>query len=242
MRDPDETIQAIDEAVEGYVTWSGLSEDAAHWSAEHVDRPDEALPPGMVWGSLGDVYASSDSGDPLRCAVCGDQIGVEPFGLEMSTGIATHTRCGLAPAAEMPQPGRAFMAPLGTPLPSGEVEDPWREVGAVVGEFEAGLVEVSSSPMSWSQDTVTMTIRADVSRFAQQLEQMRGAFAAVAEVVKQPAARRHAKLAPLLYMGEYRRHRRTCRLCNPNAGPKPLPINGAEYARRRKARTRRNRR
>ncbi|MEV4672709.1 hypothetical protein AB0K34_13725 [Actinomadura sp. NPDC049382] len=51
----------------------------------------------------------------------------------------------------------------------------------------------------------------------------------------------HVSLAPLIYGEDYRRHRRTCRACNPAGNPKPLKVNGREYARRRKNRRSRGR-
>jgi len=51
----------------------------------------------------------------------------------------------------------------------------------------------------------------------------------------------HVSLAPLMYGDDYSRHRRSCRVCNPAGNPKPLKVDGREYARRRKNRRRRGR-
>jgi hypothetical protein len=140
VRDPDETIQAIDEAVEGYVTWSGASADAAHWSAGWAERG------------------------------AGREVAV-------------------IPATDFDQ----------------------------------------------FAQTLTESLQRMARAYGQAIRGISGQF-------KRLADQTHPALAPRIYGTGYRKHRRTCRLCNPNAGPKPLPINGAEYARRRKARTRRNRR
>lgn len=66
---------------------------------------------------------------------------------------------------------------------------------------------------------------------------IQGTFKGLMKVV----ARAHATTAPMTYGDAYRRHRRTCRACNPAGNPKPLKVNGREYARRRKNRRRRGR-
>lgn len=51
----------------------------------------------------------------------------------------------------------------------------------------------------------------------------------------------HVTYGPVIYGDGHRRHRRTCCMCNPAGNPKPLKVNGADYARRRKNRRRRGR-
>jgi hypothetical protein len=75
-----------------------------------------------------------------------------------------------------------------------------------------------------------------------QIAEIVRALPPVGEILKAYGDRDHPRLAVVLYGDDYRRHRRTCRLCNPAGNPKPLPINGVEYRRRTRARRRRNRR
>jgi hypothetical protein len=213
MRDPDETIQAIEEAVEDYVTWSGLSADAAHWSAEHADRPDEPDRPRF-----------------------GDFRGVTPT---MTIVDEVHDWPSV-PLSAIRVPPTEFEAGMAWVVSaSGE----WVPVGTASADgLEFGPTEVVSMGFDGSRDSATVTMSVDVSGFTQALGQVGESFRLLASAMKGAADRTHPAIAPRIYGNQYRKHRRTCRLCNPNAGPPPLRINGAEYARRRKARTRRNRR
>jgi hypothetical protein len=64
------------------------------------------------------------------------------------------------------------------------------------------------------------------------------AFGAVGKAFKAQADHTHTQLAPRLYGDGYRRHYRSCRLCNPAGNPKTLCIDGSEYRRRRSRRRR----
>ena len=57
----------------------------------------------------------------------------------------------------------------------------------------------------------------------------------------QVVARAHAATAPITYGDDYRKHRRSCRACNPAGNPRSLKVNGADYTRRRKNRRHRGR-
>ena len=63
----------------------------------------------------------------------------------------------------------------------------------------------------------------------------------VADHVNKAVRSVHIGTAPVAYGGDYRRHRRRCRVCNPAGNPKPLKADGADYRRRRKNRNRRRR-
>lgn len=207
MRDPDETIADIDDALDGYVTWNGHSDDAAHWSADRAERGDELLR------------------------------RVESL---MPSPLTQWQRDQILRAGQ----GRAFCAPQGTPVHTDpELGEPWRELGTVAGDglmFGPPMLEARGySPL---RDEITVAITADVSRFVHAMEQMGKAVAAVGKQLTRVVDRQHVVLAALVYKDDLRAHRRSCRTCNPHGNPKPLAVNGAEYHRRRKARTRRNRR
>lgn len=74
-----------------------------------------------------------------------------------------------------------------------------------------------------------------------QLEQLKQAFAALGRFTRRAVDANHPSFARMTMGDDYRRHRRRCRLCNPAGNPKPLAMNGADYARRRRSRSRRNR-
>ena len=82
-------------------------------------------------------------------------------------------------------------------------------------------------------------------RLADRVRQQQGAvlitIRALTKGFAKVTAHVHAATAPAAYGDEYRRHRRNCRACNPAGNPKPLKVNGADYARRRKNRRRRGR-
>jgi hypothetical protein len=75
-----------------------------------------------------------------------------------------------------------------------------------------------------------------VEHFRNQLAQVTCAIGTIADHAVENARIHHARLAPLIYGDTYRRHRRNCCVCNPAGNPRPLKVNGADYARRRKAR------
>ena len=98
--------------------------------------------------------------------------------------------------------------------------------------------------------TVTLTVTPDaqalvavVERIVLQWAGIRNAFMATAIALRKHQVSIHIVYAPVMYGDGYRRHRRRCRCraCNPAGNPKPLRVDGREYARRRKNRRRRAR-
>jgi hypothetical protein len=158
-----------------------------------------------------------------------------------ATGTAATPRP--RPDARPPcSPPRAYWAPAGA-LPGGP--EAWTDLGYVAdGGFVYGEPRLADHVEAARRlnDQLTVTVRADV-------DAVMAAFASIGRAIKQMGAafgevakRNHPAVARLQYGDDYRRHRRTCRLCNPAGNPKPLAVNGAEYRRRTRARTRRNRR
>lgn len=77
------------------------------------------------------------------------------------------------------------------------------------------------------------------------LEQTRAAFVPIAERIGRDLERLADAWHIVMWrstLSGSRQHRRRCRRCNPRGNPRPLPIDGRAYARRRRARVRRGRR
>ena len=189
MTDPDETLSAIDAAIEGWNGYDGtVSRDAMRWTPKPAART---------------------SGGPV------------------------------------------YIAPVGTPpnLNSGE----WRQIGwttdAGLGIDELGIDELEGEPLTWPTEPVshTVTLTADqvqvFRHFAEHLKRQQAAMVRACQgfgrSLLKTAARAHVMTAPATYGDAYGKHRRCCRSCNPAGNPKPLKVNGADYARRRKNRSRR---
>lgn len=206
MTDPDETLSAIDAAIEGWNGHDGtVSDDAMRWAPEAPEREWRGAEPSITitdevhhWGTTGSVFEAST--------------------------------------------GSVFMgAPDGTWTNIGYMTDD----GADLGDLEGG----EDNSRVWLRRrvprTVTLTVAPDVSGFVdhvrRQGEVLMRAFGAFATEFAKSVRRSHATLAPLTYGDGYRRHRRTCRACNPAGNPKPLKVDGREYTRRRKNRRRRGR-
>lgn len=102
------------------------------------------------------------------------------------------------------------------------------------------LVEPARQSVTLTPEQVE-TFRRFADHVRRQHEVMRRAFQGFAKNLLKVVARTHATTAPAAYGDDYRRHRRTCRACNPAGNPKPLKVDGREYARRRKNRRRRGR-
>lgn len=185
MTGPEETIAAIDAALDAWTGYDGsVSSDAMRWAPE---------PP-----------------EP-----CGDKPamqGARPaFTVldEASAILQDQQVVGLGR-------GRAYMW--------AGAEDGWCDVG--------GVVDVQFEPVPFAEV---------VAEFQRGIEQMRASFTAIFQSISVHTRSAHPSLALWIYGGRYRRHRRSCRLCNPNGNPPPLAVNGADYTRRRKARARRRR-
>lgn len=74
-----------------------------------------------------------------------------------------------------------------------------------------------------------------------QHDAVRRALVGMAKEFAKVVARAHAATAPIAYGDDYRKHRRSCRACNPAGNPRSLKVNGADYTRRRKNRRHRGR-
>jgi hypothetical protein len=74
-----------------------------------------------------------------------------------------------------------------------------------------------------------------------QVTVLKQAMASISKALSHSMGERaHLRLAPMSYGDEFRRHRRSCGICNPAGNPKPLSVNGADYRRRTRSRRRRN--
>jgi hypothetical protein len=147
--------------------------------------------------------------------------------------------------------GPVYIAPVGTPpgLNSGE----WRQIGwatdAGLGIDALGIDEPENEPLTWPTGPVshTMTLTADQVQvfrdFAEHLKRQHAAMVRACQgfgrSLLKTVARAHVMTAPATYGDAYGKHRHRCRSCNPAGNPKPLKVNGADYARRRKNRSRR---
>lgn len=199
MNDPDETLSAIDAAIEGWNGYDGtVSPDAMRWAPEAPEPEWRGTEPSITiidevhhWDTTRDLFAAAS--------------------------------------------GSVFV---------GAPDGSWTNIGYMTdGDLDLGDLEGGeASSRVWLRrtvpQTVTLTVAPDTSGF---VEALRLAFGAVATELAKSIRRSHAKLAPLTYGEDYRRHRRTCRDCNPEGNPKPLKVDGREYARRRKNRRRRGR-
>lgn len=187
MNDPDETLSAIDAALDGWTTSDRtVSLEAMRWAPEPPDHARDA---------------------------------------------------------------RVSAAPAGTsPNRSGE----WTEIGRATATSRPPAGDACDDervPTPPTRREVSMTLTPEqietLGRFAEHIRWQRDAIRAVilrtAKSLMTVVARTHAATAPALYGDEYRRHRRTCRACNPAGNPKPLKVNGPDYTRRRRRRRRRGR-
>lgn len=134
--------------------------------------------------------------------------------------------------------GRVYFAPAGTPRDLSDSR--WTEVGDALGEVVVDLSPRRPSTLTLTPEQVQV-FRHFADHMRRQHNAMRRAIQEMAKGVLKVATRAHAVTAPTTYGDDYRRHRRNCRACNPAGNPKPLKVNGADYARRRKNRRRRAR-
>lgn len=81
-------------------------------------------------------------------------------------------------------------------------------------------------------------VRLDTRPFIRMLERAQRGLAAAARVLFPEPADFFRRLHQAEHGDRYAQHRRRCRICNPAGNPRPLPINGHEYTRRRRARAR----
>ena len=232
MTDPDETLSAIDAAIEGWNGYDGtVSDDAMRWAPEPPEPPERrrrgAEPTLMIRDEM-HHHAALDSNQISRA-----------------------------------QLGRIYIAPLGTAAtnatPDGEwTATDWATDGSLSLDSDRLLDGAARDHMpvwsgargSWSQAaTVTLTPSQEraLRTWAQEwTEQVRRQHAGITRAFRrlhrnllETAEKAHAGFAPLTYGDAYGKHRRRCRSCNPAGNPKPLNVNGADYARRRKNRRRR---
>lgn len=216
MTDPDETLSAIDAAIEG---WNGyddsVSDDAMRWAPEQPKRE---------WRGAEPTLTIRDEVNHISA-------------------------------------GPVYVAPAGTPPDLNSRE--WRQIGwatdGAMSEDSDRLLEEADHhdipiwpgpPGVWSQEArVTLApaqeralrtwAQAWVDQVHRQHTGLRRAFQRLHRHLLETAEKAHAGFAPLTYGDAYGRHRRRCRSCNPAGNPKPLKVNGADYARRRKNRRRR---
>lgn len=206
MSDPDETLSAIDAAIEGWNGYDGtVSPDAMRWAPEAPQAEWRGAEPSITiidevhhWDTTGNLFEAST--------------------------------------------GNVFVStPDGSWTNIGQMTDGGAELDDLEGGEDLSRVWLRRT----APQTVTLTVTPDVSDFVdhvrRQGEALMRAFGAFATGFAKSIRRSHAKLAPLTYGDDYRRHRRTCRDCNPAGNPNPLKVDGRDYARRRKNRRRRGR-
>lgn len=132
---------------------------------------------------------------------------------------------------------RAYLAPAGAGLDHPET---WTELGHIVGDgFAVGGI-IPNQEENWAAanralSSVVEQARCSIVVVSRAFEQM---VRAVRDAAQAVTNQRHPKIAPRLYGEDYRRHRRSCRLCNPTGNPKPLKVDAGEYRRRRNRRRR----
>jgi hypothetical protein len=92
---------------------------------------------------------------------------------------------------------------------------------------------------------IPASINVDLSGFIRGMQQLSEAMGSIVRDIAetmQPAGKFAWRLGHAIDADERPRwHKRRCRECNPRGNPLPLAVNGHEYARRRKARGKRNR-
>lgn len=210
MTDPEETLSAIDAAIEG---WNGyddsVSDDAMRWAPANPEPEWPDVEPTMTF--VDEVHHWSH-----------------------------------APASGV------FMAPRGTMYTNATPDGSWTEIGStaedwgVLGESDGADEDPPTWPPMPTSQTFTLTpeqvetLRHFTDHIRRQHDTMRRAIQGFAKSLLKVVGRTHATMAPAMYGDGYRRHRRNCRACNPAGNPKPLNVDGREYARRRKNRSRRH--
>jgi hypothetical protein len=193
MTGPDETLAAIDEAIEG---WTGedysLSPDAMRWA------PEPPEPRTTCWDP-----------PPSRTP----------------------------PRTFSPRAGRLYFAPAGTSLNAPINE--WTEIGTALADGLEYSMDGPEADQEEGWQSVQESMTTAIVRVRAQWEGFVRAVAPLAKQFARASEATHVAVAPNIYGSEYRRHRRGCRVCNPAGNPKPLKVDGADYARRRKNRRRR---
>lgn len=93
------------------------------------------------------------------------------------------------------------------------------------------------------------TARRALAEIEERIEATRCAVASQFDALAEQLAETWQRVAEALHaagwsltLPQARKHRRRCRKCHPAGNPRPLPVNGREYARRRRARIRRRKR
>jgi hypothetical protein len=138
--------------------------------------------------------------------------------------------------------GRVYLAPEGA-LADGPTG--WTELGYTTDGGFARTAPVLAEHIEAARhlsDQLTVTFRANLDAATRAFASIAGAMRQVSGAFKRVIDANHPAVAPAIYGDDYRRHRRTCRRCNPAGNPKPMPVNGAEYQRRTRSRRHRNRR
>lgn len=216
MTDTDGVLASIDACLYDY-----LSPDAMRWA------PDEPDPTPVVDGASVTHTFIDEAGTALSAATAGWPVIRDDAAdvLEWSTAIS--------PAREV-----IFDA-----IPS-ELETPSRDdlLRLLMPEPRGILHMMLSTPPAESFGEIVLTIEPAVTRFTEAMEEMRRAaetaLAGFGKTFAPFLSATQASAHRALYSGD-RKHRRRCPTCNPAAFPKPLAINGNEYNRRRRRRSRR---
>lgn len=267
MTDVDRTLAAIDEAIDGYVTWDpAVSDDAMRWAPEEMEEPDQSEHSAGLAEAIRLAFNCrfmSPAGAPALRLRAQDPTGWLHVAGYRSTCTqeqiqawfdnASHSDREILQPPTTVDPPRQFPPCMacGAPADSVRLFDEDRVSFSPCG-CELRVVEPIirrspfASPASSEQVERLNAWAAEMSQGMRRALRPLGQFSkAVASVSMAFGAVRdanHARMAPRLFGDDYRRHRRRCPICNPNGFPKPLAANGREYTRRTHARRRRNRR
>lgn len=189
MRNPDETLDAIDAAIGGWVGGDRtVGPEAMRWAPA---PPDETR-------------------DPVHLAPIGTP--ADRTGEWAQIGWTTHS----------------------TVTPTGDAGDrPDRRCASTSPTYR-------DAPVALTPEQAAV-FRRFAEHVRRQHDALRRTFLRMARHLLGVVARAHAATAPVVYGDAYRRHRRTCRACNPAGNPRPLKVDGADYTRRRRSRRRRGR-
>lgn len=96
---------------------------------------------------------------------------------------------------------------------------------------------ISSDAMRWAPDvpapTVSFRVAADITRFMAGMADTARALTEGSKPIAQAVRTTQAAFHKLTHQRD-RKHRARCAVCNPAGNPKSMPINRAEYRRRRR--------
>lgn len=262
--DTEQVLKSIDDAIEGYVTNDyNVSADAMRWAPEPADEEETApeLQPrtsaqwiesllALVRHEVQCSVAELEAWYAEARRLADESFEISPTRISLPRRFPPCINCGgpveaFSETDELhPRGRRISFSPCGC-----ELRVAASQMLAVPGTSGEGfdrraarLGTLSFQRPVFATDAARQVMNAFQQVVFPQFTQVQRAFTEIGKALRRTVDANHPTFAPLQYGDDYRRHYRSCRLCNPAGNPKPLPVNGAEYRRRARSRRRRNRR